>query len=161
MRKLAKYTSILFVSIFIGIQFVPTPAVSKTSISATHTAEMINPQVSAILDRSCQDCHSNRTAWPWYSHVAPVSWVISKHVSEGREMLDFSEWVNQPPSVDERMLICDAVSKGRMPLPGYTVIHRNARLSKQDVELICEWAAAPSNTPVASMPDGKLANNNK
>ena len=160
MRKLAKYTSILFVSIFIGIQFVPTPAVSKTSISATHTAEMINPQVSAILDRSCQDCHSNRTAWPWYSHVAPVSWVISKHVSEGREMLDFSEWVNQPPSVDERMLICDAVSNGRMPLPGYTVIHRNARLSKQDVELLCRWAAAPS-APITSMHAGKLTNNNK
>ena len=52
-------------------------------------AEVINPQVGAILDRSCQDCHSSRTTWPWYSRVAPVSWIVSKHVSEGREMLDF------------------------------------------------------------------------
>ena len=59
-------------------------------------------------------------------------------------MLDFSEWANQPHSEDERMLICDAVSEGRMPLPEYTVIHRNAKLSKRDVELICGWAAAPS-----------------
>lgn len=59
-------------------------------------------------------------------------------------MLDFSEWANQPHSEDERMLICDAVSEGRMPLPEYTVIHRNAKLSQRDVELICGWAATPS-----------------
>jgi len=143
-RKLGKFILILLVLVFVGVQFVPTPAVSKTSTARPHTAEMINPQVGKILDRSCQDCHSSRTVWPWYSHVAPVSWVISKHVDEGREVLDFSEWAIRPPSEDERMLICDAVSDGRMPLPGYTAIHRNAKLSKQDVELICKWAAAPS-----------------
>ena len=143
-RKLAKLTLIPLASVFLGAQFVPAPAVSNTSTTRPPTAEMINPQVGKILDRSCQDCHSNRTVWPWYSHVAPLSWVISKHVNEGREVLDFSEWATQPPSDDERMLICDAVSDGRMPLSGYTAIHRNARLSKRDVELICEWAAAPS-----------------
>jgi hypothetical protein len=65
-------------------------------------------------------------------------------------MLDFSEWTNQLHSEDERMLICDAVSAGRMPLPEYTVIHRNAKLSKRDVELICGWAAAPS-APTTSL----------
>jgi hypothetical protein len=64
-----------------------------------------NPQVGAILDRSCQDCHSSRTTWLWYSNAAPVSWIVSKHVSDGREILDFSDWANQPHSVDERMLI--------------------------------------------------------
>jgi hypothetical protein len=148
-RKLARLTPILLISVFVGVQFIPTSAVSKTSTTRPHTAEMFNPQVGKILDRSCQDCHSNRTTWPWYSRVAPVSWVISKHVSEGREVLDFSEWATQPPSDGERMLICAAVSDGRMPLPGYTAIHRNARLSKQDVELICRWATAPS-TPMTS-----------
>jgi hypothetical protein len=107
-------------------------------------AEMITPQVGAILDRSCQDCHSNRTRWPWYSHVAPVSWIVSKHVSEGRELLNFSEWANQAPSAGERTMICGAVSAGLMPLPEYTVIHRKAKLSKRDVETICDWAAAAS-----------------
>ena len=141
-RKLVKLTPILLVSAFIGLQFVPAPAVSKTATTKPHTAEMINPQVGKILDRSCQDCHSSRTTWPWYSHVAPVSWIVSKHISAGREILDFSDWANQPHSADERMLICDAVSDGRMPLPEYTLIHRNAKLSKRDVELICKWAAA-------------------
>jgi hypothetical protein len=158
LRKLAKLTSILSASVFLGMQFVPTAARSKTSATtAAHMAEVINPQVGAILDRSCQDCHSSRTSWPWYSRVAPVSWIVSKHVSEGREMLDFSEWANQPHSEDERMLICDAVSEGRMPLPEYTVIHRNAKLSKRDVELICGWAAAPS-APTTSLQISKSEN---
>jgi len=145
MRNLAKLTSISFAFVFLGMQFVPTATTPNTSATTgTHTAEVINPQVGAILDRSCQDCQSSRTTWPWYSHVAPVSWIVSKHVSAGREILDFSDWANQPPSADERMLICDAVSDGRMPLPEYTLIHRNAKLSKRDVELICNWAAAPS-----------------
>jgi hypothetical protein len=141
-RKFAKLTLILVVSAFIGMQFVSTPAVSKTSTTTSNKAEMINPQVGKILNRSCQDCHSNRTVWPWYSRVAPVSWVISKHVIEGRETLDFSDWGTQPPDGIERMLICDAVSDGTMPLHDYTAIHRKARLSKQDIESICAWAAA-------------------
>lgn len=145
-RKIAKLTPILLVSVLMGMQFIPTPGVSKASISGPHTAEMTNATVGIILDRSCGDCHSNRTVWPWYSHVAPVSWVISKHVVEGREILNFSEWNTQPPSDGERILICDAVSEGRMPLSEYTAIHRNARLSKHDVEAICTWAAAPSTS---------------
>jgi hypothetical protein len=151
MRKLAKLTSILFTVVFLGMQFVPTATTPKTwAATGTHMAEVINPQVGAILDRSCQDCHSSRTKWPWYSRVAPVSWIVSKHVSEGREMLDFSDWTNQPHTADERMLICDAVSDGRMPLPEYTVIHRDAKLSKRDVELICAWTATPG-APVTSL----------
>ena len=127
------------------MQFVPIATTPKASATTgAHMGEVINPQVGAILDRSCQDCHSNRTNWPWYSHIAPVSWIVSKHVSAGREIIDFSEWANQPPSADERMLICDAVSDGRMPLREYTFIHRKAKLSKRDVELICNWAAAAS-----------------
>lgn len=141
MRKLAKHTSILFVALFLGMQLIPTMTNSQVSPApARHSAEHINPRVAAILSRSCQDCHSDRTAWPWYSHVAPVSWVISKHVVEGREMLNFSAWADRTPSVDERMLICDAVSDGRMPLPEYTMIHRGAKLSRQDVEVLCDWA---------------------
>ena len=159
-RKLVRLTPILFGSIFIGMQFVPTPAVSKAPAPRPHTAEMIDPQIGKILNRSCQDCHSNRTAWPWYSHVAPVSWVISKHVIEGREVLDFSDWATQPPSEGERMLICAAVSEGTMPLPDYTAIHRKAKLSKQDVKSICDWADAQS-APIASTYVDRFMNNSK
>ena len=159
-RKLARLIPILFGSVFIGMQFVPTPGVSKASTTRPNVVETINPQVGKILERSCQDCHSNRTAWPWYSHVAPVSWVISDHVIKGREILDFSDWATQPPSEGDRMLICAAVTDGNMPLSGYTAIHRNARLSKQDVEAICQWAAAPGTSMTPTHID-KLMNNNR
>ena len=147
MRKLARLTSILFAFVFLGMQFVPTATTPKTSATTgTPMAEVINPQVGAILDRSCQDCHSGRTAWPWYSRVAPVSWIVSKHVSEGREMLNFSAWTDQPHSESQRMLICNAVSSGRMPLSSYTMIHRSSKLSKLEVKLICDWAATPSTS---------------
>jgi len=145
MCKLAKRTSILLAFVFLGMQFIPTATTPKPSATTgALMAEVINPQVGAIFDRSCQDCHSSRTTWPWYSRVAPMSWIVSKHVSAGREILDFSDWANQPHPAEERMLICDAVSDGRMPLPEYTLIHRNARLSKRDIELICNWAVPPS-----------------
>jgi Haem-binding domain len=148
MRKVAKLILILFTFVFIGLQFIPTAATPKTTtaIGDPHMAEVVNPQVGAILDRSCQDCHSSRTRWPWYSHVAPISWMVYKDVIEGRENLDFSDWTNQPDPAYERSLICNAVSSGQMPLPEYTVIHRKAKLSKRDVELICGWAAA-ANAP--------------
>jgi hypothetical protein len=145
MRKLIKLTSVLFALVFLGMQFIPSGTTPKPSATAAgpHLAEVINPRVGAILDRSCRDCHSSSTTWPWYSHVAPVSWMVSKHVSEAREVLDFTDWRKQPDPV-ERLMICNAVSSGQMPLPEYTLIHRKAKLSKKDVALICGWAAAPS-----------------
>ena len=146
MRRLAKLTLILLSFVFLGMQFVSTAATPRTSApTGVHRGEVMDPQVSAILVRSCQDCHSNHTNWPWYSQVAPISWIISKHVSKGREMLDFSAWADRPPSEGERMLICDAVSSGDMPLTSYKMIHRQAKLSAQDVRLICDWAAASTH----------------
>jgi hypothetical protein len=159
MHKVAKLTLVLFVFVFLGMQFVTTAAMSKTSTTNKdpHMREVINPQVGAILDRACQDCHSSRTKWPWYSHVAPISWIVYKDVSEGRENLNFSEWTSQPDLTYERMMICNAVSSGEMPLPEYTAMHRSAKLSKQDVELICRWAAAAS-TAKTSRQAGKSTN---
>ena len=153
MHKVAKLILVLFAFVFIGIQFVPTAATPKTTtaIGDPHMAEVVNPQVGAILDRSCQDCHSSRTRWPWYSHVAPISWIVYKDVSAGRENLDFSEWTKQADPAYERTLICNAVSSGQMPLPEYTVIHRKAKLSKRDVELICGWASASNAFPTTGV----------
>jgi hypothetical protein len=140
-RQSAILTSISLGFVFLGMQFVSTPAMPKSPAPAVRMARVIDPKVGAILDRSCQDCHSSSTNWPWYSHVAPASWIVSKHVSDAREMLDFSKWTDQP---SERRLICAAVSSRTMPLPSYILIHHRAKLSKRDVDLICDWAAGPS-----------------
>lgn len=147
MRQLGKLALLLLSVVFLGLQFVSTTATPTTPARPEiHMAEVIDPRVGAILDRSCQDCHSNRTNWPWYSRVAPASWIVAKDVGEGRQMLDFSTWADQPHSEGDRMYICNAVSTGIMPLASYTMIHPQAKLSKQDVKLICDWAVAP-DTP--------------
>jgi hypothetical protein len=132
--------------VFVGMQFVSISTKPNTvTAGEVHLAEMIEPRVGAVLDRSCQDCHSGNTHLPWYGRVAPVSWILSSDINKGRKKLDFSQWTGRAPSRNERIEICDAVSDDSMPLRAYTVVHRNAKPSKQDVDLICGWAAAPTS----------------
>jgi hypothetical protein len=99
--------------------------------------------VMSILRRACYDCHSNETRWPWYSRVAPTSFLVARHVKKGRGELNFSEW----PILDfegqslEFGDIRDVVSQGKMPLRSYTWIHGDAILSQEDRDAILEWAS--------------------
>jgi hypothetical protein len=138
-----KRTAIVFGCLIVGMQFIPIPRESENGKTRRmHMQEVIDPQVGAILDRSCEDCHSNQTRWPWYSRVAPISWIVHRDVSKGRNKFDFSKWQREPHSANARMEICDSVSDGSMPPGTYTLLHRNARLLDHDVNLICNWASA-------------------
>lgn len=97
--------------------------------------------VAGILQRSCQDCHSNRTVWPWYSEVAPVSWMVIHHVNEGRERLNFSNWAGYDAGEAHTLLerMCREVDGQKMPIYSYTFIHRNAVLRDADRQAICDW----------------------
>jgi Haem-binding domain len=112
-------------------------------------AAMTVPQnVDAILNRSCGDCHTNETIWPWYSRVAPVSWLVSYDVVSGRKSLNFSEWTKRDPRKTGETLgeICKEVTEGEMPGFAYRMMHPEARLGGGDVSAICAWtrsAAAP------------------
>ena len=146
LRKLVKLTPILLVSIFIGMQFVPAPAVPKTLTPRPHTAEMIDPQIGKILDRSCQDCHSNRTAWPWYSHVAPASWLVTHDVNDGRRHMNFSTWNRMAPDKQASRLrdAWEEIESGGMPLWYYLPLHSAARLSDADKQLLHGWIQSTS-----------------
>lgn len=91
------------------------------------------PQVRDILARSCYDCHSHLTRWPWYSRVAPVSFLVVHDVKEGREKLNFSAWEPKPELAAE---IIEVVGKGEMPLGIYTLIHPQAKLSGADLTVL-------------------------
>jgi len=155
MHSLAKRTFVAAGIVLVGMQFVPT-ATRQHPIPATetHLGKVMNPDVGTILERSCQDCHSANTRWPWYSRVAPVSWMVARDVQRGRAKLDFSDWAAHRHSENERMEICDAVSNGSMPMKAYTLIHRDARLSPQDVDRICDWAAPPDTPASTPKPGG-------
>jgi hypothetical protein len=103
-------------------------------------------EVGNTLARACGDCHSNQTSLPWYGHVAPVSWWIHRHIREGREELNFSEWTKYSALERHNELesICGVVSNGRMPPASYRVLHPESRLEAQDKKAICAWAANES-----------------
>lgn len=109
----------------------------------------VNPpqaKVAALLHAACYDCHSYETKWPWYSKVAPVSWLVANDVNEGRRHLNFSDWPQQSPDKAARRFdaISDEVGHGDMPPGKYTAIHGDARLSADDRKLLTDWADAQS-----------------
>jgi len=102
---------------------------------------VIGSEVLAAIERSCGDCHSERTVYPWYSYVAPFSWLVESDVARGRRHLNLSHWNEYPLVRRERSLseIANQVKDGDMPLIQYTLIHRSARLSESDVNAIFQW----------------------
>ena len=144
--KILKWLALVVVIVLIGLQFVrparTNPAVDQSQ--TIHARLQVNPQVAAIMDRACQDCHSNNTRWPWYSNVAPVSWFVIDHVNHARSHLNFSEWgsLDNRQAVKKLEEICEEVEDGVMPLESYTYIHWSAKLSPEDKKALCEWTAA-------------------
>jgi Haem-binding domain len=100
--------------------------------------------VAATLDRACGDCHTNRTRWPWYTNVAPISWWIIDHVDEGRRRVSYSDWGDYDPARQRKELAqtCQRVESGNMPLTTYLLVHWEAALSDSDRRAICDWSRA-------------------
>jgi hypothetical protein len=145
-RSVLKWLAVALAAAFVGIQFVPVvvsnPAADESrSFAAT---ARVTPEVAALVERSCNDCHSSKTRWPWYARVAPASWFMARHVREGRRELSFSEWGTYTPRRAARKLgeICERVRAGEMPLKSYLILHPSARLSEADRKLLCDWAEA-------------------
>jgi len=144
--KIVKWLLISLICLFILIQ-LKRPARTNPAVDESQTIEaraQMPPQAKDILDRSCRDCHSNKTEWPWYTNVAPVSWWITDHVNEGRQNLNLSEWGKLDKDRQDRKLrqICDEVEGGGMPLSSYLPMHPKAKLSDQDKKTLCDWTAA-------------------
>jgi Haem-binding domain len=154
MRLWGRRVVLAGIAVFAVAQFIPVtganpPADPAQAIFANMT---VPPDVTGILIRACQDCHSNQTVWPWYSRVAPVSWLVINDVSEGRRELNFSEWGRYNARRQDRKLkeICEQVERGKMPMPIYTLMHPQAKLTASDQKAICEWSAAARMKPAVA-----------
>ena len=99
-------------------------------------------EVKALLERSCADCHSNQTVWPWYSYVAPSSWLVERDVRHGRDRMNLSNWSQYSLNQRQEFLadIATAVKNREMPLPQYTWMHHNAEMSDRDIDVLYQWA---------------------
>jgi hypothetical protein len=97
-----------------------------------------SPQTRDLAARACYDCHSNETIWPWYSNIAPLSWMVQRDVDEGRETLNFSEW-NRPQEGEEA---AETVQEGSMPPAQYMLTHSEARLTDAELSALAEGLTA-------------------
>ena len=147
MKRWSLRIALGLVAVLIVIQLIP---VQRENPPEHNTATM-TPAVEAVLRQSCYDCHSNQTVWPWYSAVAPMSWIVADHVEEGREELNFSNWDSF--SAKKKAHIADEsleeIEDGEMPLWDYELAHGDAKLSPEDVTVLKDWmttlaAAAPA-----------------
>jgi hypothetical protein len=142
-KRIIRWVLLVGVCLF-AIAQVVRPAKTNPPVDSSMSLEArveVDPQVAKILDRSCADCHSNKTRWPWYAHVAPVSWFVIDHVNQGRSHLNYSEWGNYD-AVEQRDLLretCLMVKNGAMPLSSYTPMHSGSRLTPDEVGIVCQW----------------------
>lgn len=134
---------IILVGIFALIQLIridqSTSDIDKGKDFASN--DSIPSNVRAIVKRSCYDCHSLETTYPWYANVAPVSWWIKGHINEGRDFINFSNWEEYNNDEKSRKLVNSLayIKPDMMPLPSYVSQHTEAKLSVKDKKILNEW----------------------
>ncbi|MGZ8710060.1 MAG: heme-binding domain-containing protein [Thermoanaerobaculia bacterium] len=140
--RVARLGLLVFLVVFIGAQAYRPDRSNPPSTPGASLRALATPEVAAILDRSCRDCHSNETRWPWYSNVSPTSWLVANHVHHGREHFNYSQWTSIDEDEQDSLLggMCSLTERERMPLPSYLLLHRGSKLSPADVKTLCAWS---------------------
>ena len=136
MWRLVRLVVIVVAIAFVAIQFVPYGR-DHTNPPVALDAPWPTAEAERAARAACYDCHSNETHWPWYSHVAPMSWLVYEDVKAGREVLNFSEFDRRQDEVDD---IEDVIEDGEMPPSNYTMLHPDAKLSAADERALVEAA---------------------
>lgn len=142
-RKFFKVFIIGLAIIFVGIQFVRIERLNPPVVAGEtlESAVAVPADVSQILARSCNDCHSHNTTYPWYAQVQPFAFYLDDHILEGRSELNFSKFNTYEPKRKARKLeeICEEVTSKAMPLPSYLWIHGDAVLTQSQAQTLCDW----------------------
>ena len=140
-RKFALITLATLAAVFLLLQLVPygrahdnPPVVAEPNWDS--------PQTRQLAQQACFDCHSNETVWPWYSNVAPISWLVQHDVVEGREHLNFSNWGQSTGEGEETEEMGETVLEGEMPMRNYLITHPEARLTDAERAALADGLAA-------------------
>jgi hypothetical protein len=130
--------------VFIAIQFIQPAKNISSQVSATDISKTIPvpDNVQAILKNACYDCHSNNTNYPWYAYIQPSGWLLASHIAEAKGKLNFNEFGNLSVRRQISKLdgIANSIKDNIMPLASYKMMHKNARLTKYEKELLIKWA---------------------
>ena len=138
--------------------FRPEKNLSGDASKDISTLYPVPQDVQAILDRSCADCHTNKTNYPWYAEIQPVAWWLNDHVVDGKKHFNLNNFGNLRLAIQNHKLeeCIEQVKEGEMPLESYTLIHTDAKLSENDKALITNWAQGIMDTMKARYPADSL-----
>ena len=149
MSRSKKIVAILVIVIIV-IQFIqPAHNKSKLLLATDFTNVYSVPlDVQTILHTACYDCHSNNTNYPWYSGVQPMAWIMRRHITNGKEGLNFSEFRNYPArrKLSKLKAIANQVKDDEMPLSSYKIMHKNARMNAVQIKIILDWMDAKADS---------------
>lgn len=158
--KTFKIVLIVLLVILIVIQFFHPAKNISTAQWPNDIAVVYNEpdNVRTILNKACNDCHSNNTRYPWYNNIQPVAWWLNYHLQEGKRELNFNEFGSYPIRRQYHKLeeLTEMVKEGEMPLGSYTLIHTDARLRDQEKETLTDWANSIRATIRAKYPADSL-----
>ena len=136
-------------ALLVIIQFIrPGKNLSTTGSANDISTKFAVPEnIHLILEKSCYDCHSDNTYYPWYSNIQPIGWWLQYHVNEGKRELNFNEFAQYPSKKQDHKLkeLIETVKEGEMPLDSYTWLHKKAKLSEQEKQILVDWAQGIRN----------------
>jgi len=149
--------------IFIVIQFI-RPKKNNSGEQPAYIGNVYNvpADVKVILDKACNDCHSNKTKYPWYSKIQPVSWWLNGHIRDGKKHLNFDEYTNRNLRYQYHKLeeTAEEVKENHMPLSSYTWIHKDAILTEAEKNIFIAWADGIRNEMMKKYPPDSLIRKN-
>jgi len=141
--RIVKIIALVLLVCFVGIQFVSTELNQSDVVPKTDFSLVNNPpeNISTLLQESCYDCHSNNTGYPWYNKIQPIAWFLENHIADGKEELNFNEWdvYSNRRKNSKLKSIISQVKDDEMPLSSYTLIHKDAKLSKSEKTLVIDY----------------------
>jgi cytochrome c551/c552 len=151
---------LIIIIILIAIQFIrPAKNQSNDVLTSDISHVYTVPQnVSVILKKACNDCHTNNTVYPWYAQIQPVGWWLNHHIEEGKDELNFNEFgaYAVPRQYHKLEEVVEQVKEGEMPIWSYTLIHTNAKLTDDEKQTLINWAQGIRNTMKAKYPADSL-----
>jgi hypothetical protein len=144
MKNKLKWIAVALVAGFLLLQLTNPARTNPPVVSDLMATNPPQPPIAATLHAACYDCHSHETRWPWYSRIAPMSWLIANDVNEGRTNLDLSQWPAGSPDRAARRLenMSEEIGNGEMPPKKYTAIHADARLTESQRKELTDWLDA-------------------
>ena len=143
MSRLRKFLLAILIG-FVAIQFVQPARNTNGQVLATDITKVVfvPDSVQMLLKIACYDCHSNKTNYPFYAYVQPIGWLLNSHIQEGKKQLNFSDFgaISKRRQESKLKSITSQIKDEAMPLPAYTILHKNAILAQAEKDLIIHWA---------------------